>query len=27
LGETQNNDNVKNMVIEKFNKCFIKGEC
>ena len=26
LGETQNNDNVKNMVIEKFNKCFIKGE-
>ena len=27
LGETQNNDNVKNMVIEKFNKYFIKGEC
>ena len=27
LGETQNNDSVKNMVIEKFNKCFIKGEC
>ncbi len=27
LGETQNSDNVKNMVIEKFNKCFIKGEC
>ena len=27
LGETQNNDNVKNMVIEKFNNCFIKGEC
>jgi lipoate-protein ligase B len=26
LGETQNNDNVKNMVIEKFNKYFIKGE-
>ena len=25
LGETQNNDNVKNMVIEKFNKYFIKG--
>jgi lipoate-protein ligase B len=27
LGETQNNDNVKNMVIKKFNKYFIKGEC
>ena len=27
LGETQNSDNVKNMVIEKFNKYFIKGEC
>ena len=27
LGETQNNDNVKNMVIEKFNKYFIKGNC
>ena len=27
LGETQNNDNVKNMVIEKFNKYFIKGVC
>ena len=27
LGETQNNDNVKNMVIEKFNKCFIIREC
>ena len=27
LGETQNNDSVKNMVIEKFNNCFIKGEC
>ena len=27
LGKTQNNDNVKNMVIEKFNKYFIKGEC
>ena len=27
LGETQNNDNVKNMVIEKFNKYFLKGEC
>jgi len=27
LGETQNNDNVKNMVIEKFNKYFIKGHC
>ena len=27
LVETQNNDNVKNMVIEKFNKYFIKGEC
>ena len=27
LGKTQNNDSVKNMVIEKFNKCFIKGEC
>ena len=27
LGETQNNDNVNNMVIEKFNKYFIKGEC
>ena len=27
LGETQNNENVKNMVIEKFNKYFIKGEC
>jgi lipoate-protein ligase B len=27
LGETQNNDNVKNIVIEKFNKYFIKGEC
>ena len=27
LGETQNNDNVKNMVIEKFNKYFIKGKC
>ena len=27
LGEMQNNDSVKNMVIEKFNKCFIKGEC
>jgi len=26
LGETQNNDNVKNVVIEKFNKYFIKGE-
>jgi len=26
LGETQNSDNVKNMVIEKFNKYFIKGE-
>ena len=27
LGEMQNNDSVKNMVIKKFNKCFIKGEC
>ena len=27
LGETQNSDNVRNMVIEKFNKYFIKGEC
>ena len=27
LGETQNNYNVKNMVIEKFNKYFVKGEC
>ena len=27
LGKTQNSDNVKNMVIEKFNKYFIKGEC
>jgi len=27
LGKTQNNDNVKNVVIEKFNKYFIKGEC
>ena len=27
LGETQNNDNVKNVVIKKFNKYFIKGEC
>ena len=27
LVETQNSDNVKNMVIEKFNKYFIKGEC
>ena len=27
LGETQNNDNVKNMVIKKFNKYFIKGGC
>ena len=27
LGKKQNNDNVKNMVIEKFNKYFIKGEC
>ena len=27
LGKTQNNDNVKNMVIEKFNKYFIKGDC
>tara|TARA_B100001971_G_scaffold211941_1_gene240789 strand:- start:323 stop:970 length:648 start_codon:yes stop_codon:yes gene_type:complete len=27
LGKTQNNDNVKNVVIKKFNKYFIKGEC
>tara|TARA_B100001250_G_scaffold43104_1_gene34010 strand:- start:29 stop:676 length:648 start_codon:yes stop_codon:yes gene_type:complete len=27
LGETQNNYNVKNMVIEKFNKYFVKGDC
>ena len=27
LGKTQNNDNVKNVVINKFNKYFIKGEC
>jgi lipoate-protein ligase B len=27
LGKPQNNDNVKNLVIEKFNKYFIKGEC
>ena len=27
LGKTQNNDNVKNVVIKKFNKNFIKEEC
>ena len=27
LGKTQNNNNVKNVVIKKFNKYFIKGEC
>ena len=27
LGKIQNNDNVKNVVIKKFNKYFIKGEC
>ena len=27
LGKTQNNDNVKNVVIKKFNKYFLKGVC
>ena len=27
LGKIQNSDNVKNVVIKKFNKYFIKGEC